>query len=109
MSLVMDVTETAQEMVRVSQEVTESGLLEQVRDLMAEADAFLRRGQQAVRDQQPPPEHARPPVAGVDDAGRELGKQLSEHRTLVQTAARDASALRAYATELEHLFRRLAA
>lgn len=109
MSLVIDVTQTAQEMVRVSQEVTESGLLEQVRDIVASADAYLRRGQQAVRDQQPPPEHARPPVEGIGEAGRELGRQLTDHRTLVQTAARDASALHAYVTELEHLFRRLAA
>jgi hypothetical protein len=107
MSLVIDVTRAAQEMVRLWQEVTESGLLEQVRDTVSAADAYLRRGEQAVRDLQPPPEHARPPVEGIGEPARELGRQLAEHRTLVQAAARHAGELRAYVTDLEHLFQRL--
>ncbi len=109
MATVIDVTQTAHEMVRLCQEVTESGLLEQARDAIAIADPYLRRGQQAVRDQQPPAEHARPPVEGIASAAREVGHQLDEHRTLMQAAARDATQLKAYVTELEHLFRRLAA
>jgi hypothetical protein len=109
MATVIDVTQTAHEMVRLCQDVTESGLLEQVREAIAVADPYLRRGQQAVRDQQPPAEHARPPVAGIGDAARDVGRQLDEHRTLMQAAARDASEMKAYVTELEHLFRRLAA
>ncbi len=108
MATVIDVTQTAHEMVRLCQEVTESGLLEQVRETIAAADPYLRRGEQAVRDLQPPAEHARPPVEGIGEAARELGRQLSEHRTLMQAAARDASELKAYVTELDHLFRRLA-
>ncbi len=108
MATVIDVTQTAHEMVRLCQEVTESGLLEQVREAVGTADAYLRRGQQAVRDQQPPAEHARPPVEGISAAAREMGRQLDDHRTLMLAAARDASELKAYVTELEHMFRRLA-
>ncbi len=107
MSIVVDATQTAQEMVRLSQEVTESGLLEEVRALVATADTYLRRGEQAARDLQPPAEHARPPVAEIGDAARDVGRQLREHRTLVQTAARHATELRTYATDLERLFARL--
>jgi hypothetical protein len=109
MATVIDVTQTAHEMVRLCQEVTESGLLEQARETVAAADPYLRRGEHAVRDLQPPAEHARPPVDGIGERARELGRQLTEHRTLMQAAARDASELKAYVTELEHLFRRLAA
>lgn len=108
MSIAIDVTQTAHEMVRLCQDVTESGLLEQLRDTIAAADPYLRRGEHAVREQQPPAEHARPPAAAVGDTARDLGRQLSEHRTLMQAAARDANEMKAYATELEHLFRRLA-
>lgn len=109
MTTVIDVTQAAQEMVRLCQEVTESGLLEQVRDTVATADAYLRRGEHAARDQQPPAEHPRPPVASIDDVARELGRQMNEHRTLLQAAARHAVELRAYVTDLEHLFSRLSA
>jgi len=108
-SAIVDVTQSAQEMVRLSQEATESGLLEQVRDAVAAADAYLRRGEHAVRDLQPPAEHARPPVEEIGEPALEMGKQIQEHRTLMQSAARQASELRAYATELERLFRRLSA
>jgi len=107
MATVIDVTQTAHEMVRLCQEVTESGLLEQVRETIGAADPYLRRGEQAVRDLMPPAEHARPPVEGIGEGARELGRQLSEHRTLIQAAARDASQLKAYVTELEHMFHRL--
>ncbi len=109
MSIVVDATQTAQEMVRLSQEVTESGLLEQVRELVATVDAYLRRGEQAARDLQPPAEHARPPVGEIGEPARDLGRQLRDHHTLVQSAARHAAELRAYVTDLEHLFTRLAA
>ena len=109
MSIAIDVTQPAHEMVRLSQEVTESGLLEQMRDLVATADAYLRRSQQAVRDLQPPAEHARPPAEGISDEAKEMGKQLREHQTLMQSAARHATELRTYITDLEHLFGRLAA
>ena len=108
MATVIDVTQTAHEMVRLCQEVTESGLLEEVRETVGVADPYLRRGQQAVRDQQPPAEHARPPVERIGDDARHVGRQLDEHRTLIEAAARDARELKAYVTELEHLFRRLA-
>jgi len=109
MATVIDVTEAAQEMVRLCQEVTESGLLEQVQQIVATADGYLRRAQQAVRDLQPPPEHARPPVEGVDPGAMDIGRQLREHRTLIETAAKDAGELRRYVTDLEHLWKRLAA
>ena len=108
MATAIDVTQAAHEMVRLCQEVTESGLLEQARETIAAADPYMRRGQQAVRDLQPPAEHARPPVEGIGSAARDVGRQLEEHRTLIQAAARDAAELKGYVTELEHLFRRLA-
>ncbi len=108
MATVIDVTEAAQEMVRLCHEVTESGLLEQVQHIITTADAYLRRAQHAVRDLQPPAEHARPPVEGVEPGGLDIGKQLREHRTLLETAAKDSGELRRYVTELEHLWKRLA-
>ncbi len=109
MATVIDVTETAQEMVRVCQELKESGLLEQVREIVATADAYLRRATQAARDLQPPAEHARPPVADVGAGATGIGRQLREHRTLVDAASKETRELHAYVTELEHLWRRLAA
>ncbi len=109
MATVLDVTETAQEMVRLCQEIKESGLLEQVRELVDTADAYLRRAAQAARDLQPPAEHARPPIEGVGAGAAEIGRQLRDHRTLVVAAARDAGELRTYVTDLEHLWKRLAA
>ena len=108
MAMVIDVTEAAQEMVRLCQDVRESGLLEQVQQVVTTADAYLRRAQHAVRDLQPPPEHARPPVEGVDADAQDIGKQLREHRTLIGTAAKDAAELCRYVTDLEHLWKRLA-
>ncbi len=109
MATVIDVTETAQEMVRVCQEIKESGLLEQVRAIVATADAYLRRADHAARDLQPPPEHARPPVQDIDSQATGIGRQLRDHRSLIDAASREARELRAYVTELEHLWRRLAA
>lgn len=109
MATVIDVTQAAQEMVRLCKEVTESGLLEQVQHVVTTADAYLRRAQHAARDQQPPPEHARPPVAGVEPGGLDIGRQLREHRTLIETAAKDAAELHRYVTDLEHMWKRLAA
>jgi hypothetical protein len=109
MATVIDVTEAAQEMVRLCQEVTESGLLEQVQHVVSTADAYLRRAHHAVRDLQPPPEHARPPVASVEPDAVGIGRQLREHRTMIETAAKDAAELRRYVTDLEHLWKRLAA
>ena len=108
MATVIDVTEAAQEMVTLSKDVTESGLLEQVQHVVDTADAYLRRAQHAVRDQQPPPEHARPPVEGVDQGAMDIGRQLREHRTLIETAAKDAAELHRYITDLERLWKRLA-
>ena len=108
MATVIDVTEAAQEMVRLCQEMRESGLLEQVQHIVTSADAYLRRAQQATRDLQPPAEHARPPVTGVEPAGIDIGRQLREHRTLIETAAKDSTDLRRYVTDLEHLWKRLA-
>jgi hypothetical protein len=109
MATVIDVTEAAQEMVRLCQEMKESGLLEQVQYIVSSADTYLRRAQQAERDLQPPAEHARPPVAGVEPAAVDIGRQLREHRTLIETAAKDSADLRRYVTDLEHLWKRLAA
>ncbi len=109
MATVIDVTETAQEMVRVCQELKESGLLEQVREIVATADAYLRRAVQAARDLQPPAEHARPPVEDVGTHASGIGRELREHRTLIEAASRETRELQTYVTELEHLWRRLAA
>ncbi len=108
MTTVIDVTQAAREMVRLCQEVTESGLLEQVRDTVTVADGYLRRGAHAAREQQPPAEDPRPPVADIGADARELGRQMNEHRTLIQAAAKHATELRAYVSDLEHLFGRLA-
>ncbi len=109
MATVIDVTESAHEMVRLCLEMKESGLLEQVREIVLAADPYLRRAEQATREMQPPPEHARPPVEGIDEEVRQLGSQLGEHRMLLQSAMKHASELRAYVTDLEHLWRRLSA
>ncbi len=109
MATVIDVTETAQEMVRVCQEFRESGLLDQVREIVASADAYLRRAAQAAHELQPPAEHARPPVREVGAGAIGIGRQLREHRVLIEAASRETRELHAYVTELEHLWRRLAA
>jgi hypothetical protein len=109
MATVIDVTETAQEMIRLWQEVKESGLLEELRDTVSAADGYLRQADRAARQMQPPAEHARPAPGEVDAAGKDVGRLLREHHTLMQSAATHAQELRAYVIELEHLWGRLAA
>jgi hypothetical protein len=109
MATIVDVTGTAQDMIRLAQDVEESGLLETLRDIANSADAYLRQADRAAREMQPPAEHARPAAREVDEVGKDLGRVLREHHTLMQSAATHARQLHAYVTELEHLWNRVAA
>jgi hypothetical protein len=108
MTMVMDVTESARQMVQLWQEVEESGLLEQLRQTVENADPYLRQAQRTARQAEPPAELARLAVGELDPAAQELGRALREHRALVESAFKHAEALRAYTTELTHLWGRLA-
>jgi methyl-accepting chemotaxis protein len=103
-----DVTQAAREMVQLWQDVRESGLLEQVRNAAHAADPYLRQAQRAAREAHPPAEDARTSMTAVDEVAKDLGKTLVEHHALMESASRHAEDLRAYVTELEHLWRRLA-
>jgi len=104
----IDVTQAARDTVSLWQETRESGLLEQVKGAVEAADPYLRQARRAARETHPPGEDARLSVGQLDTVAQDLGKAVTEHHSLVESALRHAEDLRRYATELEHLWRRLA-
>jgi hypothetical protein len=105
----LDVTQAARDMIQLWQEIRESGLLEQVKDSVASADPYLRQARRTASEVQPPAEDARHSLGELDPVARDVGKMLTDHRVLIESALRHAEDLRGYVTELEHLWRRLAA
>ena len=104
----IDVTQAARDTVTLWQETRESGLLEQVKGAVEAADPYLRQAQRAARENRPPGEDAHFSVGELDATAKDVGHAIGEHHALMESALRHAEDLRRYATELEHLWGRLA-